>query len=235
MIFTDKDGICHPLKSPLPRTRGLLPLVLCLVCSQLSARAHSRRGTPAQSRSTLNITRHLEILGFTLGKSTFADVEAKLGKSPAGRCSPGEEASIEVCYFARDGRTRVVFESGSSGGWKVLDGYEVIASNLHWPCYGQCPRASRVTSDVQTEGGLKLGLTREKLIALLGPPKKTRGNEFTFEWDSRVAMTEKEEETESKTFNEPIRDAYWDVDDTIRVTLADSKVVEFTVEHVVSY
>lgn len=88
---------------------------------------------------------------------------------------------------------------------------------------------------MQTEGGLKLGLTREKLIALLGPPKKTRGNEFTFEWDSRVAMTEKEEETESKTFNEPIRDAYWDVDDTIRVTLADSKVVEFTVEHVVSY
>ncbi len=117
----------------------------------------------------------------------------------------------------------------------MLDGYKVIAGSLQRSCYTQCPRASQVTDDVQTEGGLKLGLTRERLIALLGPPKETRGNTLSFEWESRQAMTKEEEEAESKTFNEPITDAYWDVQDTIEVTLADSKVVEFAVDHVVSY
>jgi hypothetical protein len=129
----------------------------------------------------------------------------------------------------------VVFEAGFSGGWKVLDGYKVIAGSLQRPCYRQCPRASQLTDDVQTEGGLKLGLTRERLIALLGPPKETRGNKLSFQWESRQAMTKEQEDAESKTFNSPVTDAYYDVQDTIEVTLADSKVVEFAVEHIVSY
>ena len=95
------------------------------------------------------------------GKSTLAEVEAKLGKSAARKCSREEEASKEVCYLAGEGQTRVVFEAGFSGGWKELDGYKMIAGSLQRPCYRQCPRVSQVTDDVQTEGGLKLGLTNE--------------------------------------------------------------------------
>ena len=189
----------------------------------------------AQSQPVSNIAGHLDILGFTLGKSTLADVEAKLGKSAARKCSREEEASKEVCYLAGKDQTRVVFEAGFSGGWKELDGYKVIAGSLQRPCYRQCPRASQVTSDVQTEGGLKLGLTREQLIALLGPPKQTRGNKLSFQWQSRQAMTKEQQEAESKTFKSPVKDAYYDVQDTIEVTLADSKVVEFAVHHIVTY
>jgi hypothetical protein len=66
-------------------------------------------------------------------------------------------------------------------------------------------------------------------VALLGPPKGIRGNKLTFEWESREAMTKEQKEAESKTFNSPITDAYYDVQDTIEVTLTDSKVVEFGV------
>jgi len=202
---------------------------------QLPGKTHSRAGAAAQSQPVPKIAGHLKILGFTLGKSTLADVEARLGKSVTRRCSADEEASNELCYLAGSGQTRVVFEAGSSGGWKVLDGYKVIAGSLQRPCYRQCPRATKVTNDVQTDGGLKLGLTRKKVIALLGPPREIRGNKFIFEWESRRAMTKAEEEAESKTFNEPVTHAYWDVQDTIEVTLADSKVVQFAVDHVVSY
>jgi hypothetical protein len=214
---------------------AFLPLILCVLCAQLPGQTRLRAGVPVQSHPGSYSARNLRILGFTLGKDTLADVEAKLGKSTARRCSSEEEASKELCYLTRKGQTRVVFESGSSGGWKVLDGYKVIAGNLHRSCYSQCPRASQVNNGVQTGGGLRLGLTRKQLIALLGPPGEIRGNKLIFEWESRRAMTKAEEEAESKTFNEPITDAYWDVQDTIEVTLADSKAVEFAVDHVVSY
>ncbi len=203
---------------------------LCLVVLTLGAGLVFAESQPAP-----NIAGHLEILGFTLGKSTLADVQSKQGKSVARKCSREEEASKEVCYLAGEGQTRVVFEAGFSGGWKELDGYKVIAGSLQRPCYRQCPRASQVTSDVQTEGGLKLGLTREQLMALLGPPKRTRGNKLSFEWQSRQAMTKEQQESESKTFKSPVTDAYYDVQDTIEVTLADSKVVEFAVHHIVTY
>src|SRR5579872_146075 len=111
----------------------------------------------AQSQPAPSTAGHLEILGFTLGRSTLAEVEAKLGKSAARKCSHEEEASKEVCYLAGKGQTRVVFEAGFSGGWMELDGYKLIAASLQPPCYRQCPRVAQVTSDVQTQGGLKLG------------------------------------------------------------------------------
>jgi hypothetical protein len=211
-------------------------MLLKLISATLVLLTVSAARVSAQSQPAPKIGGHLEMLGFTLGKSTLADVQAKLGKSTVRRCSREEEASKEICYMAAGkDQTRVVFESGFSGGWKELDGYKVIAGSLQpGPCYRQCPRASQVTSDVQTHGGLKLGLTREQVTALFGPPQKTRGNRLTFQWQSRQAMTQEEKDAASKTFKTPATDAYYDVQDTIEVTLSNSKVVEFSVHHIVT-
>lgn len=189
----------------------------------------------AQSQPPRGLAHDLRIMGFTLGKSTLADVQAKLGKSAVRKCSYEEEASSEVCYVsaARD-QTKVVFEAGFSGGWKELDGYKVIAGSVRQRCYRQCPRAAQVTRDLRTEGGLRLGMVREQLIALLGAPKQVRRNKLTFQWQSRRAMTKEQIEAEIRTFKSPLTDAYFDVLDTIEVTLADSKVVEFEVHHIVT-
>ncbi len=48
-------------------------------------------------------------------------------------------------------------------------------------------------------------------------------------------MTKEQQEAESRTFKSPVTDAYYDVQDTVEVTLADSKVVEFAVHHIVTY
>jgi hypothetical protein len=190
----------------------------------------------AQSQPAPKVDGNLKVLGFTLGKSTLADVRARFGKSVTRKCTSEEEASEEVCYVsAGNDQTKVVFEAGFSGGWKQLDGFRVIAGGVEHPCYRQCPRAPQVTSTVRTEAGLKLGVTREQLLALLGAPKEVRGSELSFQWRSRQAMTKEQQEAESKTFKSPVTDAYYDVQDTIEVTLADSKVVEFAVHHIVTY
>ena len=190
----------------------------------------------AQSQPPRSLGGDLRIMGFTLGKSTLADVQAKLGKSAIIKCSHEEEASNEVCYAsAAKDQTKVVFEAGFSGGWKELDGYKVMSGSVERRCYRQCPRAVQVTSNVQTEGGLKLGLAPEQLITLLGAPDQIRGNKLSFRWQSRQAMTKEQIEGESRTFRSPVTDPHYDVQDTIDVTLADSKVVEFEVHHIVTY
>jgi hypothetical protein len=190
----------------------------------------------AQSQPSRCPAGDLRIMGFTLGKSMLADVQARLGNSTILKCSHEEEASNEVCYVSPSSdHTRIVFEAGFSGGWKELDGYKVIAGSVDRRCYRQCPGAAQVTSEVMTDGGLKLGLTRDQLIKLLGAPKQVRPNSLTFQWQSRKAMAKEQIEAESRTFKSPVTDAYYDVQDTIDVALAKSKVVEFEVHHIVTY
>jgi hypothetical protein len=192
--------------------------------------------SPGQPQSSLSFAANLKIMGFELGKSTLADVEAKLGKSPVKKCSHDEETSKEVCYVsARDDQTRVVFEAGFSGGWKRLDGYKVMGGGSVERCYRECPRSTEVTSEAQAESGLKLGLGREQLIALLGAPMHVQGNNLNFQQQSRQTMTRKQAEAAGRTFKSPAIDSYYDVQDSVDVTLAGSKVVEFEVRHVVTY
>ncbi len=190
----------------------------------------------AQSQPSRSPAGDLRIMGFALGKTTLADVQATLGESTVLKCSDEEEASNEVCYVSpANDQTKIVFEAGFSGGWKELDGYKVIAGSVDQRCYRQCPTAAQLTGEVMTDGGLRLGLTRDQLIKLLGAPKQVRPNSLTFQWRSRQAMTKEEIEAESRTFKSPVTDAYYDVQDTIDVALVKLKVVEFEVHHVVTY
>jgi len=152
-------------------------------------------------------------MGFTIGKTTLADVQAKLGCSERRKCSYDSEADDEVCYVApdKDG-TIVVFASGAVGGWTELTGYKVISSSVDAHCYRQCFRSRKVNRKVKTKAGLRLGLTREQLVALLGAPSEVRGNTLIF----------------SRSLDMP---PYY-VIDVIRVTLENSRVVAFEVKHI---
>ena len=73
------------------------------------------------------------------------------------------------------------------------------------------------------------------MIQLLGKPTHAAGNKLTFQWQSRQAMTKEEIEKESKTFSSPAKNPYWNVLDTIYMTLANDRVEEIEVLHTVSY
>jgi len=169
-------------------------------------------------------TQHLTLLGFALGKSTLADVEAKLGKSQIRRCSREEEASKEICYLSRDGKAQAVFQAGFSGGWKELDGFKIISRTLNPNCYSQCAATSLARESFRTQGGLHLGMTRKEVMDLLGEPTHSKVNKITFQWHTRQPKSEP-----SST-----KDDYWDVQDTINVVFVNSLVVEVKVQHLVT-
>lgn len=188
-----------------------------------------------QKQPSSHVSRDLSLLGFTLEKNTLADVQNKLGPSTPGGCSQEVEASKMICYVSEGPiRVKVFFESGSSGGWSRLDGFKVVSEGVP-TCHLQCKSTTAFSGDVQTSGGLKLGLTKTEVVALLGAPSKASGNRFTFEWWSKRPMTKAEIEKETQTFKAPVTSPYWDVHDTIEVMLNDSKVAEFEVHRTVTY
>jgi hypothetical protein len=133
-------------------------------------------------------------------------------------------------------KTKILFESNRFDQPFELSGFRVVAGRRSIsPCQLQCEPIAALSENVQTSGGLKLGLTQKELIALLGPPSKSKGNRLTFEWSSKRPMTKTEIDQETQTFKAPVTSPYWDVEDTIEVVLSESRVVEFEIQHTVTY
>jgi hypothetical protein len=203
-----------------------------VICATLAVLFVTLSQVHAQRPSKPDVSSHLVLMGLKLGRNTLVDVQRKLGKSPVGHCSQEEGASNEICYASSGpDKTKVFFESGFSGGWSHLDAFKVVSGSHDPGCSLQCQASSGITSDVHTDGGLKLGLTQAELIALLGSPLRADGNNITFQWESRKPMTKAEIQ---KSEQHPVQYPYWNIVDTIEVIVADSKVIQFEVSHSVT-
>ncbi len=216
----------------LPRI-SVIALVVFLVCTGafLSAQSDLTRREPmAESSSQLNL------LGFTIGKHTLADVQAKLGPSTPKKCSGNEEAPREICYTSNSlDHTKVIFRAGFSGGWTELDGYKIISGNLTPQCFRQCSSTVSLPRIIKTDSGLRLGLTRQQVEQILGKPIRSSSSRLRFRRKSRQAMTKEEADKQSSVFSVPTKDPYWEVLDTIDIVLAQGRAIEIDVYRTISY
>lgn len=211
-----------------PNVLVVAPLAFLLVTAQ-AVGGQRPVGTP-------DLTPQMSLMGFALERSTLADVQSKLGATTAGGCSAEEEASKVICYISSaPDKTRVVFESGFSGGWSVLDGFRVVSGSSTPDCRLQCLRTSAFDNGIKTSGGLRLGLTRQQLIALLGPSTKETRNRLTFERQWKRPMTKAEIDKETQTFKTLVTEPYFDVLDNIEVTFTGATVSEFEIRRTTTY
>jgi hypothetical protein len=190
-----------------------------------------------QRSSQPNVSSHLSLLGFRLEKSTVADVQDKLGTAKIGHCSHGVEPISYIGYVSQSpDKTKILFESNRFDPPFELSGFRVVAGNRSTsPCQIEYRTNATFGSDVRTGGGLKLGLTKAELLALLGSPSKVSGNRLTFESWSKRPMTKAEIDQETQTFKSRVTSPDWDVHDLIKVVLNDTKVVDFEVQRTVTY
>jgi hypothetical protein len=91
-----------------------------------------------------------------------------------------------------------------------------------------------IHNPIESNGGLRLGLTRSEIVLLLGNPKRDEGNKLTFEWHWRRPMTEQELRKEEQVLS-PIPDPRWDVGEVIEVRLVNARVAEFDVQYSETY
>lgn len=208
-----------------------LTLLVLLFASLIRADKVAGQG-PARPN---DMAPHMGLLGFTLEHSTLADVEDKLGITALGGCSTEEGAREEgapkvVCYISKaPDKTRVFFESGFSGGWSTLTGFKVVSSSLTSDCHLRCAATSSITRGIKTKGGLRLGLTREQLVALLGTPTEVNGSHLIFQRQWERPMTKAELDRERQNYNNDETRPYFDVIDTVDAEIAGSRVAAFEV------
>jgi hypothetical protein len=190
-----------------------------------------------QRPSKPDVSPHSSLLGFELEKSTFADVQDRLGAAKIGQCSHEVEPISYIGYVSQSpDKTKILFESNRFDPPFELSGFRVVAGNMSTStCQIQYQTSAPFDSEVKTGGGLKLGLTKAELRALLGSPSKVSGSQLTFEWWSKRSMTKAEIDQETQTFKAPVTRPYWDVHDVISVVLNDSKVVDFEVQRTATY
>ncbi len=120
---------------------------------------------------------NFRLLGIEVGDKMFAEAEAKLGKATHVVRGDAGTAREQVCYVsAGDGeKLYLVFEQG-----EVESGFYLFNRGPDWSGSDQCAPSKLITKSISSSSGLRLGLTPEQVVAILGRPSKHRSGEWVY-------------------------------------------------------
>jgi hypothetical protein len=168
-------------------------------------------------------TKNFEIAGITLGVSTGQDVEQILG--PAPRVDTPDHEGVRSCYLS------------AAGDGAVLEIESWVGSVIQFRLDSRpnatevnCAKSPLVSRKLATGTGLKLGLLRKQVIAILGQPTAVKGARLEYEESFDRPLTT-QEKLRLKQSGPP-----WDVNsihvmNRIYLTLSEGKVVSISVLH----
>ena len=146
---------------------------------------------------------NFQIVGVTLGSHQFEKAAAKLGKAETvqrGDASTGRE---QVCYVsARAGRrVHLVFEFA-----ELESTFYLFAGGAGWKGANLCVLSSKVSSNTSTASGLRLGLMRSEVEAILGKPDGVYGDKVVYSREVTRRTTPAEFERLRKESGEQLSD-----------------------------
>lgn len=111
------------------------------------------------------------ILGITLERSTFADVERLIGKTAIHREGDAGNSLAVMCFKGAD-ETLVAFESGEMGGG-VIDSIHVSATGSY-RLARYCSPSEKIRKNISFADGVRLGLRKQELLKIRGQPSAVR-------------------------------------------------------------
>lgn len=130
------------------------------------------------------------ILGFTIGRASLEDVQAKLGKAESHRVSRDEESDVAICYVSPADGTVFAVYSGAMGGWKDITWFALWSREAAFPNASRCVKSVEVSRHLVTSTGLGLGLTAAQLKRIAGSPTKVTKASTKYDYVCRRPMTE---------------------------------------------
>lgn len=180
----------------------------------------------------------MTIMGLTLGKHTLKDVQSELGKA---ELLPGlEHKPNRVCYISGDNSdgTILIFQAWEISS--VLTSFRILSSQANFKESDQCAKSKLISKDMVTDGGLRLGLSRQQLKAILGKPTKEQGNSLLYVYHSKQSMTKEEIDEMKKVFRTSIppstkEEFYWDITSSIEGIFLNKELIVITVTKLETY
>lgn len=137
----------------------------------------------------------ITLLDFKIGRETLDDIRSRLGNADLFRRPPNSvSANNELCYASSDpaDKTIVIFGSGPMGGWSKITTFQVLSSESHEL---PCSPASKVSRNVSTQSGIRLGMPVTELIKKFGKPSDQG------QWFITFTFKENSEHPKRKDFN----------------------------------
>jgi|SRR3954463_1399249 len=108
----------------------------------------------------------LTLAGMQLGKNTLQDVLSHFGIAPLRHGNVDE-----LCYRSESPLLAawVLFGAGDEGDYEKLTQFRVVTSQ---PPDITCPPSARLSSELATDSGIRIGMAEEELKPKLGPRLK---------------------------------------------------------------
>jgi len=115
----------------------------------------------------------ITLLGLTLGESTLKDAREVIGPSTVTVGKYRHEPYV-ICYRSADASdtTTLTLQTDFFGDWERLTQFEISSSG---PA-GGCAESDLVNSGIAIKCGLKLGMSRSDVKAIMGEPGIVRGD-----------------------------------------------------------
>jgi hypothetical protein len=155
---------------------------LALACLLLffieAARAADK--TPIQS--------HITILGLIIGDATSQDIYSRLGPT-----IPIKDGVSQLCYVSDRDETLIIFTTENS----QCTGVKLMSQKMKFYKWHFCEKSSPVSKHLATGSGIKLGMSKNQLKAILGPPESDSNSllNYVFDRDRKTTIRAEFSET----------------------------------------
>jgi hypothetical protein len=119
----------------------------------------------------------LEIMGIKVGDGEIGRAELKLVHVTIISRGDAATARTQACYIAGDSATHLIFEEQGEG---FEMSFYLFQGGPNWNGSELCAKLPPISQPIQTADGLRLGLTRTEVEAVLGQPSTASANRLTY-------------------------------------------------------
>jgi hypothetical protein len=124
---------------------------------------------------------NLRILGVNMVLDSMQPsdkIRPKVGKATVVERGDAAAGREQICYAARSGKAKVIFEDGECDTT-----FYVIGRGPTWNGIEYCSVSDRVSDTVTTGSGIKLGMTPAQVERILGKPSMARDNVLLYTYE----------------------------------------------------
>ncbi len=138
---------------------------------------------------------NFQIAGIKLEEGFFEQATKKLGRTTVVERGDAAGGREQACYVSSDGGKRVylIFEQG-----EILSSFYLFSDGKAWMGQDLCGASDQVNTKTSTASGLRLGLTQDQVIAILGKPSLRRKGQLLYSLHVTKKYTEKDLKTVRK-------------------------------------
>jgi hypothetical protein len=155
--------------------------------------------------------------------STQEDIKKVLGPALEKELAPQSEI-VQVCYRSRRPDQTVL----EFNAWLEPIRFRLFRADAG---HDTCRQSDLISKKLTTGGGLRLGMSRGEVEAVLGPPTSRQGKRLIYEASYDRPMTNQEKRRMEKQGGPPWEVKAVHVDDKIDVEFGRSGVVSIDVLH----